>query len=312
MLKNISLLSIVFVFLFFSCKPDSVDGDDSTSKTWKLSDKYKVAKQSLDTNKDEKSAKLFISEIRSELAKSPDQKQELVLLKEGLATAEAYKLGPTAIGFLMPLVREHESSPKNEEYLAKLASALSDIGKKIPADVLIDAYNSKYPEGEYASVINKKRDNNFESVDTFINKLASNIFENPDKFGVNRVSAQKYVDACEAYALGYPDSEMAPEYLYRAGEMARTVKTYPKALSIYNWINDAYPSYEKSATAMFLKGFMLENEIRDKETARSVYKEFLEKYPENDLVDDVKFLLSNIDKSDEEIMKIIEENGKGK
>jgi len=295
------LFSILAALIFFSCKTDTtaVSSDSSSSE-------YAIALDNLTANPGKESATNYIKSVRKVISSSDDAAKTKEYLMKGLSVAEEYKMGPTAIGFLMPLLKSYPNTPKKEEYTAKLASALSDIGKKIPSDVLIDAYVNQYPNGKYKDLLMKKQTEKIENVDTFLVNLAKNIFVNPDKFGINRLAAQKYVDACEAYALGNKDSGMAPEYLYRAAEMARTLKTYPKALNIYDWIEAEYPNYEKSATTMFLKGFMLENELNDKESARKVYQAFITRFPKSELQDDVKFLLDNIDKSDEEIMKLIE------
>ncbi|MFT4537087.1 MAG: outer membrane protein assembly factor BamD (BamD/ComL family) [Saprospiraceae bacterium] len=299
-MKNILFLFIATVLLF-SCKEDVVKNSNAGPSA-----EYTAALNKLSTEPGKASASNYLNEVRNSIANSDDEVKTKDYLMKGLAVAEEYKMGATAIGFLMPLLKNYPTSPQKEEYMAKLASALSDIGKKIPGDVLIDSYLNQYPNGQYRELLTEKQNEKFENVDTFIVKLAEQIFVNPDKFGINRLNAQKYVDACEAYALGNSESALAPEYLYRAAEMARTLKTFPKALSIYDWIQERYPNYEKSATTMFLKGFMLENELNDKESARKVYQEFATKYPKSDLQDDVKFLLDNIDKTDEEIMKMIE------
>jgi len=299
-MKNI-LFFLLAAVLLFSCKQDA-----SKASSTGFSAEYTSALDKLNTSPSKEAANVYIKELRSELANVSDKSKEKDLLVKGLAVSEKHQMGVTAIGFLMPLLKDYPASPKKEEYMAKLASALSDIGKKIPGDVLIDSYMNQYPNGQYNELLKSKQNDKFENVDTFILRLAEQIFVNPDKFGINRLNAQKYVDACEAYALGNSDSAMAPEYLYKAAEMARTLKTYPKALSIYDWIEEKYPNYEKAATTMFLKGFMLENELNDKESARKVYQDFVTKFPKSDLQDDVQFLLDNIDKSDEEIMKLIE------
>lgn len=299
-MKNILFL-LLSVVLMFSCKQDGAKPETSG-----LSAEYTTALDKLNSEPSKQAANDYIKEVRKAVATSTNSENTKDLLMKGLAVAEKHQLGATAIGFLMPLLKDYPTSPQKEEYMAKLASALSDVGKKIPGDVLIDSYLNQYPNGQYKDLLASKQNEKIENVDTFLVRLAEQIFVNPDKFGINRLSAQKYVDACEAYALGNSDSGMAPEYLYRAAEMARTLKTYPKALSIYDWIEDRYPNYEKAATTMFLKGFMLENELNDKESARKVYQEFVTKFPKSDLQDDVKFLLDNIDKSDEEIMKLIE------
>lgn len=298
------LFILIFgIALLSSCKTD-------TAPTLPQTNDYQLAVDKLAAEPGKASAQNFIKEVRKSLSTTTDRAKTKDLLMKGLNVAEEYKMGSTAIGFLMPLVKDYENSPKREEYVAKLSSALQDVGKTIPGDVLATSYLKNYPKGKYTELLLGKQKQKIDDIDAYIEKMAETIFIDPDKFGINKLSAQKYVDACEAYALGFPSSEMAPEYLYRAAEMARTLKTFPKALSIYDWIESKYPKYAKAPTTMFLKGFMLENELNDKEAARTVYNDFLAKYPGNDLEDDVKFLLTNIDKSDEEIMKMIDKGSK--
>ncbi|MDF1699287.1 MAG: hypothetical protein P1U56_25755 [Saprospiraceae bacterium] len=296
-----NLVAILLVLVLFSCKEEQkVQTTDDVSS-------FQSAMEKLQTEPGKASAQNFILEVRKKLASETSQDAKLDLLLKGLNVAEEYKMGPTAIGFLMPLVKEYSTIPQFEEHFAKLASALNDIGKTIPGGILVQAYETNFPSGKYLDKLKAKQKEDISDMNQYITTLAENVFVEPDKFGINRVSAQKYVDACEAFAIGFPQDTMAAEYLYRAAEMARTIKTYPKALSIFDWIEEKYPNFEKTPTTVFLKGFMLENELNNKEAAREIYNRFLENYPKDDLADDVKFLLENIDKSDEEIMKMIDQ-----
>ena len=98
-------------------------------------------------------------------------------------------------------------------------------------------------------------------IDGYILEIGEKIFENADETGVNKANSQYYVDACEAYALANPNSVASPEFLYKAAEIARTLRTFPKALSLYDSINNKYPQYERAPTVLFLKGFLLENQF---------------------------------------------------
>lgn len=302
MIKQIMSVLMLTVFLI-GCAGDKKK-DTTTAPEGEA---YLAAADALDTNPTPANAKTFIRETRIALANSKDIAKNEDYLVKGLTAAETHKMAPAAIGFLMPLLKNYPKTPQREEYLAKLASALQDIGKSIPGDMLTAAYQSRYAGGQYTEALLAKRKETIDDPEKYLMEMAEQIFVDPDQFGINKLSAQKYVDACEAFALGYPDHEKAPDFLYRAAEMARTLKTFPKALGIYQWIGETYPNYEKAATTMFLQGFMLENELNDKAAAKIVYQAFLEKFPNDDLTDDVEFLLENIDKSDEEIMKLIDE-----
>lgn len=295
-----NLIAFCLLLILSACKQDT-----STTPANEISP-FQMAMDKLNTEPGKASAQNYVKELHKELANNTDQAKEMDLLLKGLNVAQEYKMGPTAIGFLMPLVKDFPSNPQHEDHLAKLASALIDIGKGIPGDILVEAYEVQFPTGKYLEKLKSKQKDDISDMDAYIKEMAESVFVDPDKFGINKQAAQKYVDACEAHAIGFPNAEMTPEYLYRAAEMARTLKTYPKALSIFDWIEEKYPNFEKTPTTVFLKGFMLENELNNKEAAREVYNRFLTNYPKSDLVDDVKFLLDNIDKTDEEIMQMID------
>ena len=55
-----------------------------------------------------------------------------------------------------------------------------------------------------------------------------------------------------------------------------------------------------------LKGFALDSEFKQKEEAKKIYEQFLTEFPNDSLAKDVRFLLKNIGKSDEELLKEIE------
>ena len=140
-MKNILFL-FVAILLIFSCKPDGTE-----NRNVGLSEEYKTALDKLSTEPGKESANNYLQEVRNAIAISDDEVKIKDYLMKGLAVAEEYKMGATAIGYLMPLLKNYPNSPQKAEYMAKLASALSDVGKKIPGDILIDAYLNQYPNG---------------------------------------------------------------------------------------------------------------------------------------------------------------------
>ena len=76
-------------------------------------------------------------------------------------------------------------------------------------------------------------------------------------------------------------------------------------MSLFDWMIDRYPNYEKSSNALFLKAYLLDEEYDRKDEARVIYEEFLEKFPDHQLASSAKFLLENIGKSDAEIYEMI-------
>jgi outer membrane protein assembly factor BamD (BamD/ComL family) len=100
-----------------------------------------------------------------------------------------------------------------------------------------------------------------------------------------------------------PQAEATPELLHEAAKTAGYIRAFPKALDLYQWVYDRYPEHSKAGQSLFMMAFTYENEMKDAEKAKSLYEQFLAEYPGNDFADDAKFLLENLGKSDEEIIK---------
>jgi len=116
-------------------------------------------------------------------------------------------------------------------------------------------------------------------------------------------AANDYIRMCELFALLKPQDGLSPDYLHKAGETARAIRAFPQAVDIYDRIYTQYPTYEKAAQALFLKAFTYDNDLGDKATAKVLYESFLKKFPNDDFADDTEFLLANLGKDDEEIIK---------
>lgn len=114
--------------------------------------------------------------------------------------------------------------------------------------------------------------------------------------------ANDFINSCELHAMLLPQNENSPVFLHKAGETARSIRAYTKALEFYEWIGEKYPNFEKAPQALFLRAFTLDNDLGRIDDAKVLYEEFLQKYPNDDFADDTQFLLENLGKDDEEII----------
>ncbi len=293
-MKNTLYLFIFLSLAISSCKTDTTTEVVLTSE-----------EQELQTNPSKENAVKAINSLTDLISKSKDNKGEIKsLLSRGYSIAKEYKLTSKITAFLSPLVREYPDDPVQNNRLLELADYMLPMGKQHTAKIIYNSLAMKNFKND--KVINMDKSMKVESLDTFLKQLATSVFVNPDHHGLNRRASQHYVDACEAYVMANPKNKNAPDYLYKAAEIARSIKTYPKTLSLYDWVIDKYPSYEKVPTIYFLKGFILEDDLQNETAARNVYEEFLKKYPDNELAKDVQFLLDNLGKSNEEILQEIQ------
>ena len=296
------IILFVTILFFASCKNDKVANEKDNLSVGELAYNKQPTKEN---------AKTALSEVSNQIKENRDDPKIVKKLSErALDIARHNNLTNKQISFLLLLSKEYPNDPKAKTRLLELANIMYKINKKQAANVLYSGVLDRFADTDAAKEAKSKRAPEVSNVKQYLTKVGEDVFVDPDKFGINRKAAQSYVDACEAFALAYPDTKEAPEFLYKATEISRTLRTFTKSLSMYDWIIDEYPQYEKAPTAMFLKGFIIENELNNDEAAMKVYKTFLSRYPDHQLRDDVQFLLDNVGKTDEEIMDMIEKNKK--
>ena len=118
--------------------------------------------------------------------------------------------------------------------------------------------------------------------------------------------ARQYMGLANIYARAKPEAPESPEMLYKSGEIARSIGAYQEALNIYATIESSFPQYEKAPKALFMQAFTYAEDLNDEEQARILYERFIEKYPNDDFVDDAQILLETLGTSDEEIFQQLE------
>lgn len=117
------------------------------------------------------------------------------------------------------------------------------------------------------------------------------------------------IDAYILFAEQNPDDVQSPDYLFRALDIAVGVNAEgpDKAIKIADVLIEKYPDFEMTPMAMYLKGFVYENIVGDLHNAEMTYRQFIEKYPESPMVEDVKATIENLGLSPEELIRKFEE-----
>ena len=117
------------------------------------------------------------------------------------------------------------------------------------------------------------------------------------------------VDEYILFAKQNPNDSQSPEFLFKALDMAvgTGVGGSQKAIEIANVLIEKYPDFEMTPMAMYIKGFVYENMIGDLQNAEMTYRNFIEKYPDNPMVEDVKSTLENLGLTPEELIRKFEE-----
>lgn len=124
-----------------------------------------------------------------------------------------------------------------------------------------------------------------------------------DSTAINKKNALALASDYQLFAARFPNDSAVPEYLYRAADILMNMGRPHQTLFIFNEIIKKYPDFDKISTCYFLRAFVYDDELKDYHAAEKYYKDFIDKYPHSDFVDDAQTLLNNLGKSPEEMIK---------
>jgi tetratricopeptide (TPR) repeat protein len=224
-------------------------------------------------------------------------------------TSAKHNMDNQALGFYKLYMIQYPTRPDQANIMVEVIDIMTKIQKPELNQILyrsfVERFNNDPRAAQYDALIANKEIR----VDSFLKGIGLQMF-NDSIYRLDENMARLYVDASEAAVMSNPDLPEAAEYLHRAAETARTLRDIPKAITLYDWIIDQYPNHPRGATALFLKAFTFDNDLKDYENARKYYDEFLAKHPNNEFAESAKFLLDNLGKSDEELRQIIEQKQK--
>lgn len=106
-----------------------------------------------------------------------------------------------------------------------------------------------------------------------------------------------YID----FANKYPDDELAPEFLFKAGQRCNASANHEQAIQLFQQVIEKYPTHKIAEDALFLQGYVYENSLQDMSRAKTAYVKFLELYPTSDLAEDAKHSIEDLGKTPEQI-----------
>jgi TolA-binding protein len=113
-----------------------------------------------------------------------------------------------------------------------------------------------------------------------------------------------YID----FATKYPDDELAPEFLFKAGQRCNVSADHDKAIALFQQVIDNYPKNKIAEEALFLQAYIYENSMNDYAKAKATYTKFIELYPQSDLAEDANYSIKNLGKTPEQIFESFENN----
>ncbi|MEO8087527.1 MAG: tetratricopeptide repeat protein [Bacteroidota bacterium] len=125
---------------------------------------------------------------------------------------------------------------------------------------------------------------------------------------LNPKIANDELAAYRKFADAYPEDSASAGYLFKAADLAHGMRKSHDAVSIYKDFISRYPKNNKIAAGYFLLAFVYDNDLKQKDSAKIFYREFLEKFPTHQLAPSAKASLDQIEMglTDEELVKMFE------
>lgn len=124
--------------------------------------------------------------------------------------------------------------------------------------------------------------------------------------------AMEAIKAYNDYANFFPKDTLAPEYLFRAADLAQSTRNYKQATIFLEKIIGEYPNYPRHVDACFAAAFYYDGPL-EKEggeaRAKELYEFIIRKYPASPYADQCKTLLEYIGVSDSVMLERITKKG---
>jgi len=213
----------------------------------------------------------------------------------------------SAIKHLKRAIREFYSSKKTPENALFLASIISkEMNNPTVSNAAYYAYLQAFPNHAKVAFVRDSILTDSMDLHAEIDSLRTRIYNDATNKYDSEVS-NNFIGTCEMHGLLLPEDPASPDLLYEAARTAGYIRSFPMAVYLYEWVYTRYPEYPKASQALFMMAFTYDNEMGMADKARELYGEFLQKYPSDDFADDAQVLLQNLGKSEEEVLKTLQQ-----
>ncbi len=143
-----------------------------------------------------------------------------------------------------------------------------------------------------------------------IDSLETKLFKDPYS-AANRGIAMSLMRVYDDFSRFYPGDSLAPEYLFKAAELATSIQVPASAVAYYQKIEEKYPRFRKRDQCIFLQGFVYESLMNDTANAARQYRRLIAEFPQSPFVKDAEASILNLGKTPEELIREFERRQKG-
>lgn len=138
-----------------------------------------------------------------------------------------------------------------------------------------------------------------------IAEMESGLF-NDSTMKADAVKAGEMTSLYLKYVEQFPSDTLSPVYLFKAADLSSKTNEIHTAVQLFGKLAKDYPEHRHAPIAVFLQGFIYENQAGEPMKAKPFYEEFLKKYPDHPMAADVAFSLENLGKTPEELIRSFE------
>jgi len=120
--------------------------------------------------------------------------------------------------------------------------------------------------------------------------------------------AKEMIALYNDYVTKFPHDSLSANYLFKAGDLASKINNTELAIETFSKLISNYPKSPDAPVALFLQGFIYENQDGNPAIAKPYYEAFLKQYPDHPLSGDASFSLEHLGKTPEELIREFEQN----
>ena len=92
------------------------------------------------------------------------------------------------------------------------------------------------------------------------------------------------------------------EYFFNQAQQLQVDGKFGEAVTFYEKFLKEYPASPHAYKAQFMIGFIYNESLKDTTKARLAFEKVIRNYPENDLSDDAKWMIENLNRGPDEII----------
>jgi len=224
----------------------------------------------------------YLYRIASIYYEKNDAKNALVTIEKLLSSYEHKDATPRSLMLKATIYQEQQQS-------TKAIIALAELVRKYP----------NHPDAEKA----KKRIPTEEKVNAQIVKLKKLMADTTVAANINRSAYPQLANAYVQSVAVAPKADSAAIRLKDAGELFMSVGDAMNASKVWEQLIKDYPETDAAKSGMFQLAFCYQEFFKDLDKAKTLYEQFLVKYPKDQLAISAKFSLENLGKSADEIIE---------